>query len=89
MKKNDDVSTQARQVEAITKKISVLLAGKSPDTQGAVIVTLCAMWLWDHRVVNNPKKTAILRQELLEVHCATARKLTKVFDMAETDNGPD
>lgn len=53
----------------IVEHIKPHLAGHSPETQGAVLCELLALWLAGH-----PPE---LRESLLKFHIKVARKLTK------------
>lgn len=57
-------------VLAIVDQIKPLLAGKSPELQGAVIIELTSLWLAGH-----PKD---MRADLLEINNVAIRGLTEV-----------
>ena len=60
-------SDQAHEVEAIVEAIRPMLAGKTPEVQGAVLADLLAIFLAGH----HPE----LREQLLTMHIEGVRKL--------------
>jgi len=71
-------ATDPRDIEKLVERIRPLLSGRSPQTQGAALADLLAMWLAGHIVQGNPAATDELREELLEAHTAVVRKLIPV-----------
>jgi hypothetical protein len=67
-----------REVTELVDRIKPLLAGHSPDVQGAVVADLTAIWLAGHHVEGNAKATRSMRAELLAFHCSRVSELTKV-----------
>ena len=61
-------------VEQIVKAISPLLAGHSPEIQGAVLADLLAMFLAGH--VGSDADA--VREEILRLHIETVRELIPV-----------
>lgn len=68
----------AAEVGQIVERVRPSLAGRSPEVQGAVLADLLAMWLAGHIVKDDPAGTDALREELLEMHLRTVRKLIPV-----------
>ena len=66
---------QATEVMALVHAIRPLLAGRSPEVQGAVLADLLAMWLAGHVMLGDPKATKRMRDETLEVHLKGVRAL--------------
>jgi hypothetical protein len=76
-------------VTSIADRIKPLLAGQSPDVQGAVLADLLAIWLAGHHVEGDENATRTLRAELLADHCFAVRQLVLVNAkiMGTTNNG--
>jgi hypothetical protein len=70
-----DASEQANEALELARVISVLLAGRDQDVQGAALADLLAMWLAGHVIRGNPKKTADLREVMLDEHLKAVRSL--------------
>jgi hypothetical protein len=64
--------------EKLVQSIRPLLAGRSPQTQGAALADLLAIWLAGHVVEGNPAETDTLRDELLEAHIEAVRRLIPI-----------
>jgi hypothetical protein len=69
---------QTREVVAIVERIRPLLAGHSPDVQGAALADLLGLWLAGHHVAGNRRATWAMRDELLDEHCIAVRELTSL-----------
>ncbi len=65
-------------IETLVERIRPLLAGRSPETQGAALADLVAIWLAGHIVQGNPAATDELREEMLEAHTAVVRELIPI-----------
>ena len=72
------MNTQTPEVAAIVAQIKPLLAGKSPEVQGAVLADCLAIWLAGHQAAGGAAATRKLRAELLAEHCFAVRHLTSV-----------
>jgi hypothetical protein len=70
----------ARAVDRIAAKIHALLAGNSPEVQGAAIADLTAIWLAGHCVPGSQNRTDAMRRELFETHCNGVRELVEYYD---------
>jgi hypothetical protein len=69
---------RTREVAAIIDRIRPLLAGHSPEVQGAVLADLLAIWLAGHHVAGDEDATRTMREELLAFHLTQVRQLTTV-----------
>jgi hypothetical protein len=69
---------RTREAAAIIDRIRPLLAGHSPEVQGAVIADLTAIWLAGHHVAGDEDATRKMRDALLVYHCAEILKLTRL-----------
>jgi hypothetical protein len=67
-----DTPEQLVEAERIIKAIRPILAGHSPDVQGAVLLELLAMYIAGHA----PQ----LREEILALHVETVRELVPVVE---------
>jgi len=70
----------ANAILAIADKIKPLLAGNSPEVQGAVLAELTAIWLAGHRVPGDPRAQQSLRAELLAMHIEAVTDLVDPND---------
>lgn len=75
---------QAKIADELAAKIHALLAGHSPEVQGAAIADLCAIWLSGHVLLGNRAEvktaTARMRRALFEAHCAAIWDLVDHYD---------
>jgi len=65
-------------VEEVSQQIYDLLSGRGAAVQGAVCADLLSRWLAGHVVPGNEKATAEAREEILEAHIRTVRKLIPI-----------
>ena len=72
------MNSQTLEIAAIVDRIKPLLAGKSPEVQGAVLADCLAIWLAGHHVAGDEDATRTLRADLLAIHCAAVRNLVPV-----------
>jgi hypothetical protein len=70
--------TRTREIAAIVDRVRPLLAGHSPEIQGAALADLLAIWLAGHHVAGDEDATRTMRAELLAMHCGAVRNLTTV-----------
>jgi hypothetical protein len=70
-----NASEQADEAIELARVISLLLAGRAQDVQGAALADLLAMWLAGHVIRGDPKKTAGLREVMLQAHLKAVRAL--------------
>jgi len=77
---NSEVRIAADLAELIGRQC---LAGRPAEIQGAVLADLLATWLIGHRVPGDPEAQAAMREELLQLHIATVRKLVVAADDLE------
>lgn len=66
----DEIGLTALEVEAVTKAIKPLLAGRGAEVQGAVLADLLAYWLAGHA----PQ----LRESMLELHIEAVKAYTPI-----------
>jgi hypothetical protein len=71
-------TTSTREIAAIVDRVRPLLAGHSPEIQGAALADLLAIWLAGHHVAGDEHATRTMRAELLAMHCGEVRNLTTV-----------
>ena len=76
------MSADLAEVCATVDAIRPLLAGRSPEVQGAVLADLLATWLLGH-IMGGPADTAQLRHDLLDMQIGAVRELIN-----ETDSRP-
>lgn len=63
--------TLAEISDALVERIKPILAGQSPQVQGAVVADLTAIWLGGHH--------ALLRTEALDVHVRAVCDLMELY----------
>jgi hypothetical protein len=73
-----DNGTKATQVFRLVERIRPLLAGNSPDVQGAALAELLAIWLAGHWIPLSSTDTNELRESLLVTHLCLVRNLMSV-----------
>ena len=78
MTDDDEVLTFALQVEALVEQIRPILAGKPSVIQGGVLADLLATWLAGHMIMDKPRQTFTLREQLLAAHLKVVRLLIPV-----------
>lgn len=66
-------------VGILTEKIRPLLAGKSPEVQGAVLGELTATWIAGFRS-DDPKDQKALRRDMLAMQIKYIRELVEAED---------
>jgi hypothetical protein len=64
--------------DALMLRIKPLLAGRSPELQGAVIADLAAIWIAGHRC-SDPAEERQMHQHLLALHCEHVRELVDMY----------
>ena len=65
--------------EALTRRLYKILAGNSPETQGAALADCVAMWIAGHQTGgDDPKALEQLRERLLAMHCEMVSALVPV-----------
>ena len=62
-------------IEAAVDAISMILAGREPQEQGAIIAMLTARWLAGHILASDRAATAELREGLIAAHVEAVRYL--------------
>lgn len=72
------MTDRAEDAEQLAKRIAPLLAGQSPEHQGAALADLLATFIAGHIVVGKPRETARLRAMLLTEHVKIVRKLIAI-----------
>ena len=65
----------ARRAAELAATIAPLLAGLSPQIQGAALADLTATWVAGHIVAGNAKATARMRREMLRVHYEAVQQI--------------
>ena len=79
---DDDLDRIATEAGELSAKMWPLmrehLGGRSPVVQGAVFADLVATYLAGNCVLGDPYHTAILRQELLELHIEEVLRLIPI-----------
>jgi hypothetical protein len=68
-------ASDVQEVLGLIEQIRPLFVGRRPEIVGAVLADLLAMLLAGHVVPGDPKATAALREELLQVHLQQMRPL--------------
>ncbi len=76
----DDVTDEMRLTGELGNQISLLLHGHPPAVQGAVLATLTAMFLAGHIIEGSKSKTDAVRDEVLEVHIRTVRRMIPIVE---------
>jgi hypothetical protein len=71
---HDDHAADALEVERVVEKIKPLLAGRSPDVQGAILADLLALYIAGHHPA--------MREEVMQLTIETARKLIEPNEQA-------
>jgi hypothetical protein len=74
----DMPSEQANEAMALVNEIRPLFAGKSAQTQGAVLADLLAMWLAGHVIQGDPEGTKSFREQALEIHIVGVKALIDI-----------
>jgi hemerythrin len=64
-----------KQMQELFKEIGLLLHGRAPHIQGAVLADLLALWLAGHVIRDDRKATKAVRQEMLAMHMRKVREL--------------
>jgi len=75
----DDPAAFTEEADALLDLIKPLLAGQSPEVQGAVINDLAAIWIAGHRVPGDRGEGDRMRDELLELHAEHVRELVAMY----------
>lgn len=70
-----DARAQADEAMALVGAIRLLLKGRGPGVQGAVLADLLATWLAGHVARGDPKATKRIREEALALHLRGVRAL--------------
>jgi hypothetical protein len=65
-------------VDQLITRIKPILAGHSPDIQGAVLADLLAIWLAGHIDPDSPRETRKIRDSLLHNHLDAVRTLVPI-----------
>jgi hypothetical protein len=68
----------AVEVRHLVEQARLLLAGRQPAVQSAVLADLLAIYLAGHIIPGAPLDTTALRKELLEAHLDLVRRLIPV-----------
>lgn len=69
---------QVREVEAVSRQIYELMAGRAAGIQGAICADLLSCWLAGHIVPGNEQATANAREAILKAHIETVRRLIPI-----------
>lgn len=59
----------------LSRKLREVIAGHSPELQGAALADLLSIWLAGHLIVGDPEATSSHREELLQLHIGCVRDL--------------
>jgi hypothetical protein len=60
--------------------IRPILAGRAPGVQGGVCAALLARFLAGHVVAGDREATAVMRDELIELHVKAVRSLVPLYE---------
>jgi len=71
-------SDEAREAMELAKAISPMLAGRSPEVQGAALADLLAMWLAGHVTPGDPRATRKARKYRLKMHLVAVEQLIDI-----------
>jgi hypothetical protein len=71
-------TSKTREIIAIVEQIKPLLAGQKPEVIAAVLADLMAILLAGHYAEGDENETRKMRAELLAMHCAKVRELTRI-----------
>ena len=74
-----DAVAFAAAADALMDCIAPILAGRSPELQGAVIADMTALWLAGHRVQGDRAEGDRVREKLLQLHATHVRELVEMY----------
>jgi hypothetical protein len=74
-----DAVAFAAAADALMDCIAPILAGRSPELQGAVIADMTAIWLAGHRVEGDRAEGDLLRERLLRLHAKHVHELALMY----------
>ena len=75
----DDPAAFGAEADRLLDLVKPLLAGQSPELQGAVINDLAAIWIAGHRVPGDRGEGDRMREDLLALHAEHVRELVAMY----------
>jgi hypothetical protein len=67
-----------REIEIVVERIKPLLSGRPPETQGAILADLLAIWLAGHHIAGDVEATRTLRADILAAHLQLLPQLVEI-----------
>jgi hypothetical protein len=72
------MNARTREIARAVDSIKPHLRGRTPETQGAILADLLAIWLAGHQVEGDSDATRKLRGDILATHLLMVEQLTAV-----------